>query len=404
MRIAIINMYATMGSTGTIAYGLFRFLKENGHEVILCYGRQNRIKDLADAYHDQSKAEEKLHGVLSALTGLQGYFSDCGTTKMLKRFDRFRPEAAILINIHSGFLHEERLWKYFVRHNTRVVYVMADEYAILGNCCYSYDCKQYLTGCEKCPDIRRYPKSLFFDVAAKVVGMKKRYYDLMGDRLSFVAPAINIEKAKVSYLLRGRDLTECNWGIDLEKYHPRDAREVCAVREKYGIPQDRKVVLAVGAFSDPRKGLKAHFLECARRTRRRDLLFVNVGYDGDEELPENFLPIGYVKAQDELCALFTLAELTVMPSRGETLPLTALMSLACGTPLCCFDADGLHFLGEGRHNRLVASEDTEALLAAVEQAGKDAETEQICIDYVRHNYLDSEFYRTVLRLASEDKG
>ena len=45
--------------------------------------------------------------------------------------------------------------------------------------------------------------------------------------------------------------------------------EVCAVREKYGIPQDRKVVLAVGAFSDPRKGLKAHFLECARRTRRR---------------------------------------------------------------------------------------------------------------------------------------
>lgn len=401
MRIAIINMYATMGSTGTIAYGLFRYLKENGHEAMLCYGRQNRVKELADAYHDQSKIEEKLHGALSALTGLQGYFSDCGTTKMLRRFDQFCPEAAVLINIHSGFLHEERLWKYFVRHNIRVIYVMADEYAMLGNCCYSYDCKQYLTGCRKCSDIRRYPKSLFFDVAAKVVDMKKKYYDLMGDRLHFVSPAINIEKAKASYLLRGRNLTEANWGIDLEKYYPRDVR---AVREKYHIPQNCRVILAVGSFSDPRKGLKTHFLECARRTKRADLLFVNVGYDGDEVLPANFLPIGYVKDQEELCALFTLAELTVMPSKGETLPLTALISLACGTPLCCFDAAGLHFLGEGRHNRLIEAENTDALLAAIENAGKDGETEEFCIDYVRRNYLDSEFYRTVLRLASEDIG
>ncbi|MGN1235433.1 MAG: hypothetical protein ACI4U2_05600, partial [Christensenellaceae bacterium] len=214
MRFAIINMYATMGSTGTIAYGLFRYLKEEGHEAILCYGRQNPVKDLEGAYHIQSKIEEKAHQILSYLTGLQGYFSDFGTNKLFRILDEFQPDAVVLINIHSGYLHEERLWKYLAKHDLPTVYVMADEYPMLGNCCYAYDCEEYYTGCKKCRNIKTYPQSLCFDVAHKVVEMKKRSYDLMGDRLRFISPRLNIDKARRSYLLRDRSLTVADWGID----------------------------------------------------------------------------------------------------------------------------------------------------------------------------------------------
>ena len=398
MNIAIFNMYATLGSTGTIAQGLQSYLKENGHSTLLIYGRENKRKDLADCFHNQSKLEEKLHGVLSSLTGLQGYFSDVGTSRALKKLDAFHPDAVVLINIHSGYLHEERLWKYLASRRIRTVYIMPDEYAMLGNCCYTYGCEEYKTGCKHCTNIHGYPNSLFFDVAGKVVEMKKRAYESMGELLTFVSPKLNIDQAKQSYLLKDKKLVEANWGIDTKRYQPVDP---AFLREKYGISEETTVLLAVGSFSDERKGLKKHFLECAKRTTRKDLLFVNVGFDGEREgLPENFLPIPYTKDQNELCALFTLADCTVMPSKGETLPLTCLISLSCGTPLCLFDSAGLSSMGEGLHSRLVKADDTDALLRALEETEhKTQEQQAFCRAYVNEHYLDRKFFETVLLLA-----
>lgn len=398
MKIAIINMYAKMGSTGSIAYHLGEYLRKNGHETFAIYGRENTLKDYPSSLHNQSKVEEKLHGILSTLTGLQGYFSDFGTTRMLKALDQFKPDAVVLINIHSGYLHEERLWKYLARHRIKTTYILADEYAMLGNCCFAYECKEYETGCHKCPDIHRYPDSKFFDVAHKVVEMKKRCYDEMGDLLTFVAPNINIQKAKNSYLLKGRKLEVANWGISPEQYGPTDPE---LARKEFSLPEGKRIILSVASFIDPRKGISTHFLDCAKETKEKDLLFVNVGYDGkDEKLPDNFVGIPYVRDKNLLASLVTLADLVVMPSRGETLPVTCLISLSCGTPLCLFDSWGGLAIGEGEHLKLVEAGNTKQLMSVIEQTKKKTEEIQtICRNYVRHNFDEEAFYQRVMELT-----
>ena len=397
MKIAIINMYAKMGSTGSIAYRLGSYFRERGHETFMIYGRENKIKDYPSSLHNQSKLEEKLHGVLSKLTGLQGYFSDFGTTRMFKALDRFKPDAVVLINIHSGYLHEARLWKYLAERKLKTVYILADEYAMLGNCCFAYECTEYETGCKKCSDIHRYPDSLFFDVAGKVVQMKKKAYDAMGDLLTFVAPNINIQKAKKSYLLTDRKLEIANWGISPTQYAPTDPE---LARKEFSLPQGKRVILSVASFIDPRKGISTHFLACAKNTKETDLLFVNVGYDGNETLPDNFVGIPYVKDKKLLASLVTLADLVVMPSRGETLPVTCLISLSCGTPLCLFDSWGGLAIGEGEHLKLVEAENTEKLLSVIEQTEKKTEhIETICKNYVRQNFDEDAFYERILCLT-----
>lgn len=404
MRYIIINTTAEGGSIGSITSGLYEFLRGKGHQVKVCYGR-GKVKQNKDFYRIDSEAEVNIHAGLTRLTGLQGYFSNIATTKLLRYMDNNQPETVILINLHGYYVNEKRVLNYLKKKKINTIYIMADEYPAMGKCCFSQDCQQYIQGCEKCTYKKDYPASLFMDQAKRIYHRKQKIYEHF-DNIVFAAPEINIRKIQESAMTKGKKTEIVDWGIDIENLYY--IREQTAVKQKYKIPEDKKIVLAVAPLSNARKGIKEYFLETAKRTKDKDICFVNVGYDGDvNDCPENYIPIAYINDQEELAELYSCADVFVTTSRSDTMPLAALIALACGTPICCFRTSGLAYLGDDTCIYFVEDGNREKLQETIEKIPKkDLEMQNACRNYAEKRYSDKQFYNKIYEISlrmKEDK-
>lgn len=122
--------------------------------------------------------------------------------------------------------------------------------------------------------------------------------------------------------------------VDFERFHPVSNREQEAIREKFGITVDDRVLLTVGRLSK-RKGIQD--LVAAARTlaiRDVDVRWYVVG-DGPlrEKLEETPLvkPVGHV-SHERVPEYYRAADLLVHPSLIEGLPNVLLEAAACGIP------------------------------------------------------------------------
>jgi len=402
MKYLIINSVCKTSSTGSIAYGLHSYLKELGHTSIVCYGR-GEISDDEDLIRLDSDLEVKLHAGLTRLTGLQGYFSNLATTKLLHILEMYRPDGVILLNLHGYYLNEYRLLDFLKKSKIRTVYIMPDEYPFLGKCCFSKDCQKFKNECGNCDYIHEYPKSLFLDQSKRIFRMKKKVYTSFNN-LIFASPQFNILKAKESALLKDKELSAVDWGIDLENTYR--VHDIGVVRKKYNIPENKKVILVVGSFLNERKGIRKFVFECAKQTKCDDLLFINVGFDGDENIcPANFMPISYVNDQIALSEIYSCADLFVIASTADTMPLACLISLGCGTPICCFNMLGFPLIADATCATFIEPENFDMLLDAIERTPyKNKEIIDRCRSYAMGRYLDKDFYKRLFDLANENMG
>ncbi len=395
MKYAIINSVYGYGSTGSMAKGLFEYLNEND-TAIAFYGRGKKYKD-EKLIKIESKFSLYFHALMTRLTGLEGYFSRRATAKLLRILDEFKPDAVILLNIHGYYLHEKKLLDYLREKQIRVVYIMPDEYPFLGACCYSNECNEFERECEKCGRRHYYPRSLFFKQGRKKFKDKQKTYSGFNN-IVFVAPEFNLSKARRSALLKDKVMFQADWGIDLRNtFYPRDTAEC---RIKHGIPLDKKVILSVAPFTDERKGIKKYFYKCAQLSSDDKLLFVNVGYNGKEkQLPSNFLPIPYVSDQNSLAELYCCADVFVITSTADTMPLACLMALACGVKVVSFDISGLPLIYEKFGKAVEVGNVEELLRVLIDFEYKTKESVNETRMFAEKRYDEVEFNKTIKKLA-----
>jgi glycosyltransferase involved in cell wall biosynthesis len=231
--------------------------------------------------------------------------------------------------------------------------------------------------------------------------MKQKAYTNY-DNLVFVSPEYNVIKANESTLLKKHKLQAVDWGIDLENLYC--VRNNSGIKKKYNIPENKRIILSVGSFLNDRKGIRKFFMECAKQTTCEDLIFVNVGFDGDEKMcPSNYLPIKYVDNQITLSELYSCADLFVIASTADTMPLACLISLGCGTPICCFNISGLPYLADETCATFIEAENEAKLLEAIECAPyKNNEIIDRCRTYALKRYSDRNFYKRLLDLAEKN--
>ena len=137
-------------------------------------------------------------------------------------------------------------------------------------------------------------------------------------------------------------------GVDLKLFVSQNNQQA---REKLGLPAHQPVLLFVGRL-DPFKGADLLLHAAAMMEENAQIVIVGGNLQGDKELEHlqqlaldlaisqrvHFLG---ARPQSELPAIYSAADVTVVPSYHESFGLVAVESLACGTPVVATRAGGL---------------------------------------------------------------
>jgi glycosyltransferase involved in cell wall biosynthesis len=140
------------------------------------------------------------------------------------------------------------------------------------------------------------------------------------------------------------------------------------------VPESTKLAIAVGRLVDQ----KNHELAIRAITQVPGATLAIVG-DGPlrgelERLAKELdAPVLFTGVRRDARALMGAADVVVMPSRWEGLPLTALEALASGTPLVATNVRGLRELLADGEDALLVPEEPEALAAALRRLLDDPE-------------------------------
>lgn len=319
--------------------------------------------------------------------------------RVYKILNQFKPDVIQLYSLHGYYLDIYGLFEYIHKHNIPTVYGMMDEYAYMGYCCYGYDCEGFKDGCYHCQRSFKkiYPASLFFNRARKTIELKAKAYNF--EKIIFTGPQWLVNRAKESYLLKDKCVEVIDSYIDTKNtFSPKKNEEI---RTKLKL-EDKKIILNVAPSSDGRKGTK-YFIEVARQITESEYCFIHVGYSGDTSgLPANYIPVPFIKNQQELAEYYSVADLFMCTSMADAMPNTCLDALACGTPVCGFDISGVPFVAEKPYGVFVEPANVKQLVEIVRKTGKKTEkTIKECREYALSRYSRDAYYHRQMEIYSK---
>jgi glycosyltransferase involved in cell wall biosynthesis len=244
-----------------------------------------------------------------------------------------------LIHLHwlgAGFLGVETLGKL-----TRpIVWTMHDSWPFTGGCHVPFDCQKYRQSCGGCPILG---SSRERDLSRWNWKRKEKAWH--GLNLTMVAPSRWLaDCAQSSSLFHDVRVEVIPNGLNTEVFHPMDKEHA---RQVLGLPKGGKIILfgAVRVTSDPNKGF--HLLQPALKAlgkKSSDMLAVFFGASDIAELPDLGMPVvslGKILDEQRLAAIYSAADVFVVPSIQEAFCQTATEAMACGVPVVAFGATGL---------------------------------------------------------------
>jgi glycosyltransferase involved in cell wall biosynthesis len=150
-------------------------------------------------------------------------------------------------------------------------------------------------------------------------------------------------------------------GVDVDRFKPANSERRAQLREKYGLPADRKIILHVGHLKEDRN------IQVLEKIGDPSVLRLVVGsrYMGIEDdlharLVKNGFRVilGYVERIEELYALSDIYVFPVKKNRTIAMPLSVLEAMACNLPVVSMKFPGLaSFLEEGAGLSFAEDED-----------------------------------------------
>ena len=314
-RIAFINTVCT-GSHGRIMDDLRRAAERAGFTCRIFFSRGKSAGAHCVRFGD--RADVALHGAASRLFDAQALGSRRATRRLLRMLDEFSPDLVHLHNAHGYYLNAPMLFAWLKKKNVPLVWTLHDCWALTGHCSHFVraGCALWKTGCHDCPLKKEYPASLM-----TIVTPSKWLSDVVGE--SF---------------LQGAPRRVIGNGVDLTLFTPGGETE--ETRRRFGVAPDRKLLLAIAAPFDQRKGF-ADALEVARLTRdEATLIMVGLTREQVESLPGGVIGVERTDGPEELVSLYRAADCLVNPTYEDTYPTVNMEAMACGTPVAAYGVCG----------------------------------------------------------------
>jgi glycosyltransferase involved in cell wall biosynthesis len=218
-------------------------------------------------------------------------------------------------------------------------------------------------------------RALAWKVKGRILSRMKNFHLLASNedaKLSLTPYLAPGEAASVEVAYSGFDRDE----IDHILTETVDRQAIC---EKYALPTDRELILGVGQFIE-RKGCWV-LLEALEelRTRSDDFLFLWIGTSApdaatleridDADLAKHFRlisPEDLGKSRSDLLGLLNIADIFVLPSFEEGLPIALVEAMALGKPCIATHINAIpEAIEHGANGMLVDAGNPEALAIAM---------------------------------------
>ena len=400
MKVLIIDVNCKHSSTGRIVYDLYTHLKENSHEVRVCYGRGPLIKE-PDIYKFSSNIEVYFHALMTRITGLTGIYSPFATRRLIKLIEEFQPNVVHIHELHAYFVNISPLLKYLKINNIKTVWTFHCEFMYTGKCGHAYECEKWKSECGQCPQVKEYPKSFFFDFTRAMHRDKIRLFRDFNN-LIIVTPSEWLANRVKQSFLKNKDIRVIHNGIDTQNvFYPRQYEDI---KQKYNI-KDERIVLAVASnlMSENKGG--QWVLELARRFKNENIKFFLIGVDDiDIVIRENVIMLGRTKDQQELAKYYSLADVTILPSKKETFSLVCAESLACGTPVIGFEAGAPSEIAPSGHGVFIPYGNIDEMKKKIESIFNGSnvlDSREEHVEFSRSNYSNANMTESYMKLYTD---
>jgi glycosyltransferase involved in cell wall biosynthesis len=343
MRIVFINTNDSKGGAAIAVTRLCKLLIKNDIEVFLFVQNKNtlenyiygpntifqKIKIYFNIYFD--KIILKLYPKKKSIPFHINFLNN---SNLVNKINSLKPDIVHLHWINNGMLSIRDLTKI----NSPLVWTLHDDWIFTGGCNIKYDCKNYITLCNKCTALNSSKK---FDISYFQYKYKKHYLSQIKN-LNFISPSNWLTSdAKKSNLLKNFNIHTIPNPIDTKIFSPFSK---IYSRKLLGLPINKKIILfgASDATSDPNKGFK-YLYEALSFLKNDNIHFVVFG-STSTDLDLNISQIhflGHLHDEYTLNLLYNSSDVMIVPSLQENLPQTAIESLSCGTPVVAFRTSGL---------------------------------------------------------------
>lgn len=351
MNILQISAAADTGGAGVAMMRLHHALIAEGHQSrIVARLRRSRQSNVLTVPEALGMRQSPLHRLLNNVRmQLDAWFALPGiyrSTKQLLHSDLFEQAHIVqLHNLHGFYFNYGLLPQIAERKPT--VWTLHDMWPLTGHCAYAYECTRWQTGCFHCPLLRGSgrrlvePRPMLIDRTTQRWKRKRDLYQ--NSRLHIVTPSDWMaSQVKQSILRRAPSIQCIPYGLDLEVFRPRDQ---ASARQALGVPSESSVILFVAAqVIQGRKGLAYLYRALQTMQGHGEHILLTIGRTGTNlQQLQRFkqIHLGHIGDESTLNLAYCAADLFVLPTLADNLPLTVQESLASGTPVVSFDIGGL---------------------------------------------------------------
>lgn len=384
---------ASFGSTGNLAKSIHNELLKEGHESRIYYGIGSSDDSLIQSVG--SMFDVHIHSVLSRYTGRQCYFSHIPTLKLIRKIKEFNPDVIHLHNLHGSYINLQILFNFLKKYDKKVVITLHDCWLFTGKCPHftAVGCDKWKDSCGDCPQLQRYPRSVFLDRTKKNLKDKKKWFSEF-ENLHIVAVSEWLKSVASESFLNEYPITAIPNGIDTNVFYPHPEN---TIREKYGIGDAFMILGVASAWAG--KGLD-EFKQLAEIRPESRIVLVGLTQEEAQRLPENIVPIPRTEKRDELAELYSEADVFINLSLEETFGLVVGEAMACGTPAIVYNSTACpELISEG--TGFVAEPDNiEQITEYIEKISETGKEKYIdaCVSHINENYTIEKMIASYINL------
>ena len=397
MRILQINTVSGYSSTGRTCVELADFLEKKGHDSYIAYGQG--ATSFEKSYKIGGVLENHLHNIGSRLYGKQGYFSTKGTINLIKLINKIDPDVIHLRNLHGNYLNIEILFDYLLKVQKPVVWSLHDCWAFTGKCAHYTDatCYKWETECHTCPQVKKYPASIFLDQTKKMFRDKSKWFNSINN-LTIVPVSKWLETEVKKSFFKYKNINQIyNW-INHDIFKPLKVKEKVKVKAKYGISSAKFIVLCVSAAWNSTSNKYVDVIKLSNLIDHNTIQIVLVGKIKKQELTKNIIHLPYLHGEEELSKIYSIADTYVHLSTEDTFGKVIAEAMSCGTPAIVYNStacpeiigEGCGYVVEKRNVRIIYEK-----IQIIKENGKKKYSSN-CRNYAIDNFdLDTNINKTI---------